>query len=927
VAVDRDKVLKEAQRLLERKRYDKAILEYEKLVAEDPQDVRTLLQIGDLHLKIQQYVEAASSYERVAEIYAAQPAARKKAIAVYKRIREIVLKFAPQAEDRFEHILPRLAELYMQLGQTNEASAVLEEIGTRMQRAGKDREALAIFNKLVALDPTSPLPHLRLAEGYVRARDFENAIQRFGMAAEILLKSGRRDDALKVVERLLQHRAVPRFARIAAEIYLDRGQEGDGMAALGKLQISFKDNPKHIETLSLLARAFDKLNQPEKALEVQKEAARIAKESGKQEQFQALLEALLARAPNDEGVRQLAAQTRPPTPSIPAVSVEEAPEEAPSIEEEEAEVELDEADEVILDEDDLEIAPSSQVPILLTPSQAPPPITSDPISRVRQIMAQVEKYRASKEYDLAAALLLEGINEIPSSRDLRERFCDLLVESGNTAEAVRQMVSFARWLAQNGDIEGAARILDETLLLEPNQPHAIAMLRELGYAVGPQYEEQQAYSQQADYTAQQEYQQQAYAQQAYAQQAYAQQGYPQQGYSQQVDYAAQQAYAAVGYQDPYGQPVAYDPNTQQAPGYDYPAIPGALPFTPAQLDDPFAADAPLPSFSLEDEAAAAAAAHHYPQPQHESGQHVAAHYNAYAAYPQRTPSGPPGQLDEDALEEVEFFAANGMFDEARNLLDEQLQRLPNHPLLLERKRELEALAAQAAEASGTRAVPRAGPMGGDEVLNRIDEAINFIDSIEEIQDVSGLANDPNQVSVEDVFAQFKQGVASQISESDAATHYDLGVAYKEMGLSADAINEFELASRDPNRECVCQSMIGMIHLQMGNVEAAIDAFIRGLHASLKTREQELALTYEIGDAYQGRNALDQALYYFQRVVRIDPNYADLRGTATERVRKLEAVLNKPAPVAAPVRAAVGADVGGDEFDAALDDLLSSTELP
>jgi tetratricopeptide (TPR) repeat protein len=179
-----------------------------------------------------------------------------------------------------------------------------------------------------------------------------------------------------------------------------------------------------------------------------------------------------------------------------------------------------------------------------------------------------------------------------------------------------------------------------------------------------------------------------------------------------------------------------------------------------------------------------------------------------------------------------------------------------------------------------------------------------------------------QISVESVFEQFKAGVAAQISESDAATHYDLGVAYKEMGLFNDAVSEFELASRDPSRDCVCQSMIGMIHLQLGNIDAAIDAFIRGLHASVKTREQELALTYEIGDAYEQRRAPDQALYYFQRVARIDPAYNDMRGSAAERARRLD-----PGVAKAQSRVEVRADVVGDEFDAALDDLLGGGKLP
>ena len=144
-----------------------------------------------------------------------------------------------------------------------------------------------------------------------------------------------------------------------------------------------------------------------------------------------------------------------------------------------------------------------------------------------------------------------------------------------------------------------------------------------------------------------------------------------------------------------------------------------------------------------------------------------------------------------------------------------------------------------------------------------------------------------------------------------------------MGLFSDAIQEFELSSRDPGRVCVCQSMIGMIHRETGNIDAAIDAFIRGLHAQVKVRDQELALTYEIGDCYEQRRATDQALYYFQRVARVDPQYNDMRGSAAERVRRLE-----PAPMPkAPAAMAVGADSGIDEFDAALDDLLGGGELP
>lgn len=52
-----------------------------------------------------------------------------------------------------------------------------------------------------------------------------------------------------------------------------------------------------------------------------------------------------------------------------------------------------------------------------------------------------------------------------------------------------------------------------------------------------------------------------------------------------------------------------------------------------------------------------------------------------------------GGFDEDAIEEVEFFVSQGMYEDALGILEEQLVRLPNHPLLLDRKQEIEALMA------------------------------------------------------------------------------------------------------------------------------------------------------------------------------------------------------------------------------------------
>jgi tetratricopeptide (TPR) repeat protein len=922
--LDRDKVQLAAQKLVEKKRYDKAILEYQKIIAEDPKDARTLLKIGDLYLKMEQYVEAITTYERVGQFYS-QTGFALKAIAVYKQIREIILKHVPHLEDRFGHIVPQLAEIYRGLGLTSDALAAYDEVATRLQKVGRDRDAIDVFKKVVDLDPQNPLPHLRLAEAYVRVKDVDGSIERFGTAAEILLRLGRQDDALKVVERLLQHRSEAKFARMAAEILVERGGPGDAMTALTKLQVCFKENPKDLDTLAVLARAFERLGQPTKAIAVQKEAARIAKETGQVDKFEALVEALVRRAPDDDGVRQLQAQrlaaqrssSRPAgasQSSIPAVSS--------------VEIDVDEdVDDADLVEGSVAPAPAPSAPFALQ-GAAGAGLEPDPAVRTRQLLQQAEQYRRGYAYEHAANVLATGLAEMPGNRELFDKLCDILIESGDQGAAVEHMLTFAHHLATTGDVDGSARLLDEVLLLEPDQPDALQMLANLGYAVPGGYDagaEQQAY----------DYEQQA----GYAAQP---QGYadPNAGYDPQAyaAYAQQQAPQA-GYADPGQAPY------QSLPSYDLEEVSAVealslsqgqqlVPegFVAGQLDDPFAGEAyaqdpygqpvhepPLPAFPI-DEAAQAQAAY--------AAQLAAAGYAA-AVQPQQAvfedrPSQvgfaepASNQLDEDALEEVEFFASHGMFEEARGLLESELARLPRHPLLLDRMRELEAMAAEAGVGLASEGAPEPPPEHGDDRSFDIAASLDMLDAIDAgpVAHAGHADADPHQVSVESVFEQFKAGVAAQVAESHAATHYDLGVAYQEMGLLHDAINEFHLAAREPERECVCQSMVGMIHLSLGDVDAAIDAFIRGLHASHRTIDQELALTYEIGNAYEAQGVTDQALYYFQRAAHIDPTYDDPRGSVTDRMRRLE-----PARAGAYAAGPVSAGFDGDDFSGLLDEKL------
>lgn len=1013
MAINRDKVLEAASKYVEKKKYDKAVVEYQKLIDADPNDARTLLKIGDLQAKQGLHGEAISTYETVGKLYAHQGFALK-AIAVYKQIREIIAKHVPQLEERYGHITPKLAELYQQLGLTSDALAALDEVATRLQRQQRDPEAIEVFRKIVELDPTNPLPHLRLAEALSRVRDIDGAVQEFKTAASQLAGIGRRDDALKVLERLLHHKPDAEQARICAELYLSRGQQQDGMQALSKLQICFQANPRDFDTLSLLARAFNAIGQGTKAIEVQKEMARVARDSGKQDLFREIVERLMRVAPQDDGVRKLASQSgsvganapaygsaamqgappapgsspqvgmqqgsaqfpqhaqlhaqqqygvqppppppssmqRPPTsgamppalprpitnaqfpPSEPEEAVDEGEVEELSYEDVDADEELEaqqanaeyEAQE---QEQDAEVeyatAEDPEVEQYTDPSadayeEAPAaegyeqsyeqPVASselpDSMEHIQKALADANSFRRVRLYNKALETLRGGLEIDPRSMDIHEVYRDILIESGQTEEAVQEMLVIASLYIDSLDGESAARALQDVLAFDPQNARAIEMLQELGYEIVDEADEGVVTEGEAEYEQVEEVEAAAEAEE-------------QHGALPSYDLEEMGA-ADVSPQYADERQVFRGRSPSQIPHEEYPGN-DALPSFP--LDEP---DADMPAYVQDDDMAlevahAQASSTVRPDADDESGADDKTGYFAGGAasapalaiprggaapvVPIQAPTPSASRELEDALDEAEFFCSRGLLEDARAILQEQLGKHPNNPLLRERIAEIDQQEEQ--RGSGARERPREDDRSFD-----IAASLDALESLDygDPQPAEGHAGPDQQVDVEEVFAKFKEGVAKQISVDDSDSHYNLGIAYKEMMLVDDAIREFEVAARDPKRECVCRSMIGMIEIERGNLNEAIDAFLQGLNAAIKDPQQETVLCYEIGAAYEAKKMSKEALSYYQKAMRRDPNYRDVQ----ERVRRL-AKSDK-----APMRqAAVGAD---DEFDRAFDDLVS-----
>ena len=112
MAIKRDKILKTAEKLVQKGKLDQAIKEYEKLRSASPEDTNTINRLGDLYGRVGEIEQAIDLYCLVAEKFSEQ-GFLPKAIAMYKKVNRL----APQRLDIFE----RLGELYIEQGLMVEA--------------------------------------------------------------------------------------------------------------------------------------------------------------------------------------------------------------------------------------------------------------------------------------------------------------------------------------------------------------------------------------------------------------------------------------------------------------------------------------------------------------------------------------------------------------------------------------------------------------------------------------------------------------------------------------------------------------------------------------------------------------------------------------------------------------------------------------
>src|SRR5258708_31014810 len=177
---DKKNIVKMAYIYFQEGRWDKAIEEYKKLIALDPEDINTHNMLGDVYVKKGASREAFEEYIKVSADFSSRGQSDKATI-VNKKIAALDVSLLPAEAQKKQSLIKQSikAESAMEQGNVDEAIEALSEV------AKLDSENLGAYAKLGELSekkgqrPQAVQQYQMLGGGFVKNRLFKKAQEEF----------------------------------------------------------------------------------------------------------------------------------------------------------------------------------------------------------------------------------------------------------------------------------------------------------------------------------------------------------------------------------------------------------------------------------------------------------------------------------------------------------------------------------------------------------------------------------------------------------------------------------------------------------------------------------------------------------------------------------------------------------------------------
>ncbi len=847
MALKRDVILATAEKLLSRGKYDAALKEYGRLLEENPNDILVLNKMGDVSVLLNRPVESISFFTKIADRYA-KDGFFLKAIAIYKKIN----KLDPSKLEVYNF----LADLYHKQGLVPEARAQYQVLADHYLKQNQTSEAVAIYRKMAAVDPNDIKVPVRLADLLTTIGETDQALMQYAVVGSMLVKRGALDEAVAVYQKALKIR--PGDRKILRDLIRSMLDHKDGEAAV----LLLKAQPRDAETMSLLAEALASTGHPEEA----RQAA----------------EGAIAFDPGNEGARHFLARA----------AIER----------------------------------------------------NDPAAAFEALRPLIDRSLKMGEIKKAIAELLPVAAVAPGFALVHEKLLELHRIGGDTPRAVESLLALSRIAAAKGDVSGAAEYCRQILEVDPENGEARSRLRTAGsapaaaspavvreapprapapsFAPTPPPAPPPA-SRGSDDLMLLDLDESLLTETGVPPQAAmlsdwgprsippasAVSPIPPPGLDMEVsDSTASRRKTA---DDAQWKDSITEAEVFAKYGLLEKAVEKYRSMLRRRADDiavrqryvELLAETTSPSL-LEEAATLAGEYRRMGRP--EDAERVLERFVSPASVspageaesPSASEPPVPAARDAASIEFDDFGTAPHAVPPA---LNDSVPASPPSVAPVDPEFTFESGLGRAIEdemskfsAALSEPPPAAPPVDEMSLFSDEQRFFNLAAELErELEDEEApsspvLEGSGEEVSLEEIFREFKRGVEQQLSPEDYETHYNLGIAYKEMALLDEAIGEFQIAAKDPARAVECCSMLGLCFVEKGLPQLAIQWFQKGLESPTIKPAERLGLRYDLASIHEQNGDAERAYQIYLDIYGENTNYRDV----VDRVKSLESTLGR-----------------------------------
>jgi tetratricopeptide (TPR) repeat protein len=145
-----------------------------------------------------------------------------------------------------------------------------------------------------------------------------------------------------------------------------------------------------------------------------------------------------------------------------------------------------------------------------------------------------------------------------------------------------------------------------------------------------------------------------------------------------------------------------------------------------------------------------------------------------------------------------------------------------------------------------------------------------------------------QKEFQEILEQFKRGIEQNLDSEDYQAHYDLGIAFKEMGLLDEAIAEFQKALRSPEGRLRTSEALGICFYDKGQFAISETVLRRAVDTVDGGDDAKIGLLYWLGRAAEAQGKELEAITSYERALAVDIRFMDL----SDRVHRLAADRHK-----------------------------------